>query len=96
MDIRDFQQLMLELYGSRDLQRGVNKTFMWIVEEVGELSKAILNNDNENIKEELADILAWLCSLANILEIDLEEAAQRKYPGKCIRCNSNPCKCPLK
>ena len=45
------------------------------------------------ISDELADIIAWTSSLANILDIDLEKALVDKYPNKCLSCDSNPCKC---
>jgi len=84
---------MRELYFERDSKRGVEKTFMWLVQEVGELGRAILKGDIENAKEEAADVLAWLASLCNILGIDLEEAVTRKYPGVCPKCGCRPCRC---
>ena len=32
-----------------------------------------------NLEEEFADVLAWLATLANILDVDLTAAVQRKY-----------------
>ncbi len=93
--IREFQQLMRALYYERDSKRGVEKTYMWLVQEVGELGRAILKGDQENIKEEVADVLAWLASLCNVLGIDLEEAALNKYPGVCPKCGSKPCRCQV-
>ena len=95
MKIKQFQNLMKELYFHQDSIRGYQKTFIWLVEEVGELA-SLLHLDILNKKEienEMADIIAWICSLANLLEINLEDALSHKYPNKCIRCNSNPCKC---
>lgn len=45
------------------------------------------------IAEELADIIAWAASFANLEGIDLEEAMIKKYPGACYYCNSVPCRC---
>ena len=88
---------MKELYYSKDKKRGVERTFIWFVEEVGELANALKNLGNENdmkaIGDEMADIFAWLCSLANILGIDLEAAALSKYPMACSKCGKNPCTC---
>ncbi len=84
---------MREIYYERDSRRGVEKTYMWLVQEVGELGRAILRGDLENAKEEVADVLAWLASLCNILGIDLEDAVSRKYPGVCPKCKSKPCRC---
>lgn len=93
MRISDFQKLMADLYLSRDVARGSDATFRWLVEEIGELARAIRQNDPAQIAEESADVLAWLSSLANILHIDLESAVQKKYPHMCPRCKQIPCRC---
>ncbi len=93
MHIREFQRLIGELYLNRDAKRGKEKTMLWIVEEVGELAEAVRKNDVKAIGEEMADVLAWLVSLANLYGIDLEEEAKKKYPGYCIKCGKKPCGC---
>ena len=42
-----------------------------VMEEVGELASALAGDDEYN-KEEVADVFAWLCTLANINGIDLQ------------------------
>ncbi len=93
MEIREFQEMIEEIYFHKDSKRGVEKTFLWFIEEVGELSEAIRKGDREGMEEEFADVLAWLSSLANLLGIDLEEAAKKKYPGVCPYCGKKPCEC---
>ncbi|MFW9917768.1 MAG: MazG nucleotide pyrophosphohydrolase domain-containing protein [Candidatus Thorarchaeota archaeon] len=93
MNIIEFQTLMAQLYIHRDRKRGLNKTMLWLISEIGELAEAIRLEDQDKIAEEMADVLAWLCSLANLANIDLENAACNKYPGQCARCNSKPCIC---
>ncbi len=78
MHISEFQRLILEKYGKRDRQRGTPATFMWFVEEVGELATALAGDDKKNKQDEFADVFAWLCTLANINDVDLERAC-RKY-----------------
>lgn len=78
MNISEFQKLIAEKYEKRDRQRGVPVTFMWFMEEIGELATALASEDKDNKEEEFADVLAWLCTLANISEVDLEKAC-RKY-----------------
>ena len=78
MEIRAFQQFIADKYEQTDRARGLPKTFMWFIEEIGELSTALASDDKTNQLEEFADVLAWLCTLANISNIDLEEAV-RKY-----------------
>ncbi|HIP62996.1 MAG TPA: nucleotide pyrophosphohydrolase [Archaeoglobus profundus] len=93
MSIRDFQNLIRDLYYERDSKRGIDKTMLWIVEEIGELAEAVRKNDRKAIGEEMADVFAWLVSLANLLNIDLEEEVKKKYPGYCIKCGKKPCEC---
>jgi len=77
MKISEFQRLISDRYKKRDLQRGTPATFMWFVEEVGELATALAGSDRADKQEEFADVLAWLCTLANINDIDLEEACKK-------------------
>lgn len=79
MNIGEFQQLISQKYQQRDQQRGVPATFMWFVEEVGELATALAHDDQDNKAEEFADVFAWLCTLANITNVDLEKACADKY-----------------
>lgn len=96
MKIKEFQQLMYDLYFENDRKRGRLGNFVWLVSEIGELARVLKTEDQDKMKEEIADIFAWLASLANVLNIDLEEAVQKKYPGKCPRCRNNPCTCEYK
>ncbi len=90
LTVRAFQELIRERYYATDAARGAPGTFMWFIEEVGELSTALQDNapgksptaaQRENLAEEFADVLAWLTTLANIAGVDLE-AALRKYTDK--------------
>jgi len=85
MEIKEFQKLIAERYQQRDLSRGTPKTFMWFVEEVGELATALADEKTtqKEKEEEFADILAWLCTLANINDIDIEKACIEKYQKNC-------------
>ncbi len=79
MRIREAQQLIRKTYYEKDKNRGLYATFAWLVEEVGELANAILSGNRDNMEEEIADVLAWLLSVANLLDIDVEKAFIRKY-----------------
>ena len=95
MKISDFQELLKDLYLQNDMNRGIKSTFIWLVEEIGELA-TLLNSpdiDKQKVSEELADIIAWAISISNILEIDIEDAIFNKYPNKCKKCSSSPCLC---
>jgi len=93
MRIKEFQSLVKDLYYHRDIKRGNEKNMLWLVEEVGELSQAMRKNDKDAIGEEMADIVAWVMSIANIYDMDMEEFISKKYPGMCAYCKSNPCSC---
>jgi len=77
MEIREFQQLMDTLYGAQDRERGMPSTVAWLCEEVGELAQAVRKGTHEQQLHELGDVLAWLSSLANQLDLSLEDAAAR-------------------
>ena len=93
MELREFQEIMERTYGGRDRARGTAGTFLWLVEEIGELAEALRKNETAALKEEFADCLAWLVSLANVAGIDMEEAVA-KYNAGCPSCRSMPCRCP--
>jgi NTP pyrophosphatase (non-canonical NTP hydrolase) len=93
MGIREFQELIGKMYERRDRERGKEKTMLWIVEEIGELSEAVRREKVSEIAEELADVFAWLVSLANLYNIDLEKEVKKKYPGYCLRCGKAVCEC---
>ena len=84
LTIAAFQQHIAERYAKVDRERGWAKTFPYLIEEVGELATALTREaktpeDRENLEEEFADVIAWLCTLANITDVDLSAAIERKY-----------------
>ena len=84
MHISEFQQLISRKYEKRDRERGIPATFMWFIEEVGELASALAAGGKENKQVEFADVFAWLCTLANISDVDLEKAC-KKYTGNKVK-----------
>jgi len=93
MQIGEFQALIEKLYFERDSARGMGGTFMWFAEEVGELATALREGDRKMQEGEFADVLAWLCTLASLAGIRMEDAIA-KYAVGCPTCNANPCACP--
>jgi NTP pyrophosphatase (non-canonical NTP hydrolase) len=77
VEIAAFQELMDDLYGEADRERGVPSTVAWLCEEMGELAQAVRKGTTEQQLHELGDVLAWLASLANQLGLSLENAADR-------------------
>jgi len=92
VDIGEFQRLMAATYGERDRARGLDASFGWFVEEVGELSRALRRGDDEDRLREFGDVLAWLASIAEQAAIDLTAAADR-YRDGCPTCGQRPCTC---
>ncbi len=109
MTIRDFQRRIEEIYLRKDAARGLERTFMWFVEEVGELARDLLHapaaamaappggsapaDPRSPLAREFADVLAWLATLASIAGVDLQAAADAKYGAGCPRCGAVPCAC---
>ncbi len=91
---RDFQKLIYEMYSKKDFERGVDGTFMWFMEEVGELATALRSGTKEELRGEFADVIAWLTTIANISQIDLTEALMEKYGSGCPGCGQFICNCP--
>ncbi len=81
MQISEFQNFIREKYYARDSDRGTPGTFMWFVEEVGELASALAGDDSHDVAEEFADVFAWLCTLANINNVDLDSAITKYTTG---------------
>ena len=94
MQVREFQRHIAQLYLAKDQRRGPTGTMLWLVEETGELAEAVRRGEKQNAAEEMADMVAWVASLANLLDIDLETALAQKYPPTCKRCGAKPCACP--
>jgi len=107
--VREFQELIERIYLTKDRARGIDGTFRWFAEEVGELARAIRHREGLNTKTqrhegvelgesqelagEFADVFAWLASLASQSGIDLESAATEKYGQGCPKCRKTPCAC---
>jgi NTP pyrophosphatase (non-canonical NTP hydrolase) len=104
LTIGDFQRRIEAIYFDRDSRRGLDRTFMWLVEEIGELSRALLEAggtpaqrrgaDQSALETEFADVLAWLSTVASIAGVDLQAAAARQYADGCPKCRATPCECP--
>lgn len=95
-DLRAFQEHIAATYGDKDSARGIPGTFMYFMEEVGELAEALREPAAHDLPGEFADCLAWLTSLAHLANIDLATVTQDKYHQVCARCGMSPCRCDSK
>ena len=94
VSLDDFQKMMRDMYFEKDVARGVDGTFMWLMEEVGELAAALREGSHQDQMEEFADVLAWLTTIANVVDVDLSQAVTAKYGSGCPGCGSLVCTCP--
>ncbi len=93
MHLREFQSSVTAIYGARDRERGRDGTFRRLVEEVGELARALRDGTPESFREEVSDVLAWTTSVASLVGVDLEQAAAARYAHACPKCQQLPCAC---
>ena len=94
LSFADLQRHIRRMYFDKDVARGVDGTFMWLMEEVGELAAALRGDDRENLAEEFADVIAWLATIANVADVDLNAALKAKYGNGCPGCGRLVCECP--
>ena len=94
VSLADFQQMIRRMYCEKDASRGVDGTFMWLMEEVGELAAALREGTRQEQMEEFADVLAWLTTIANVVDVDLTQAVAAKYGSGCPGCGAFVCICP--
>ena len=94
LSVGDLQRHIHKMYFDKDVARGVEGTFMWFMEEVGELASALRGDDQENLAEEFADVIAWLTTMANVAQVDLNAALVAKYGRGCPGCQRLVCACP--
>lgn len=93
VSLADFQRLIRDMYLKKDIARGVDGTFMWLIEEIGELATALREGTKQQQAEEFADVLAWLTTIANVVDVDLSQAVQEKYGSGCPGCGRLVCTC---
>lgn len=96
MNLHDLQAQLQATYGHKDKARGSAGTFMYLMEEVGELAEALREPEKHDLEGEFADCVAWLTSLATVAGVDLGAAVERKYATGCSRCGKVPCICDSK
>jgi len=96
MTFDDFQALIEKMYSDKDRERGTPATFLWLVEEIGELATALREGTQAEREAEFADVVAWLVTLANINDVNLTQALRAKYGAGCPGCGNLVCTCTAK
>ena len=96
MELAELQQLIDKMYSDKDRDRGTDATFLWLMEEIGELASALREGTPEEQAGEFADVIAWLVTLANVNNVDLTRALEAKYGSGCPGCGHMICGCDAK
>ena len=92
--LRQFQDLIRRMYIEKDIARGIDGTFMWLMEEIGELAAVLRKGTLQERSAEFADVLAWLATIANVAGVDFAQAVMEKYGSGCPGCGQLVCTCP--
>jgi NTP pyrophosphatase (non-canonical NTP hydrolase) len=95
LSLAGLQELIGRMYSPKDEARGIDGTFMWLMEEVGELAAALREGTQAERASEFADVLAWLATIANVAGVDLGRAVHEKYGRGCPGCGQMVCRCDL-
>jgi NTP pyrophosphatase (non-canonical NTP hydrolase) len=98
--LRHWQRHLDIMYGDPNRAKGIWFCTMRLATETNELVTA---EDNvramtiEHVKaayrQELADSLAWTIAIANILDVDLQNATENRFGNGCETCGTIPCSC---
>ncbi len=71
----------------------MERTLLRTYQELGELTDAIMKEKAQaDIEDELADVFAWVISIANLLDMELGSALLKRYSNACSKRGSLPCK----
>ena len=92
MNLAELQDVIERTYGERDRDRGVPGTVAWLTEEIGELAQALRKGTRDELEHEFSDVLAWVATLANLVDVDLTGVVDR-YRDGCPKCGAMPCTC---
>lgn len=90
----DWQEMFKNIYGRINKVAGKEKCWLHLLEELGEVSRVFRLKERDNLKDEIADVFAWLVAFCNNAGINLESAILDCYQGKCDACNKKKCECP--
>jgi NTP pyrophosphatase (non-canonical NTP hydrolase) len=89
-----WQEMFKKIYGRVNTIAGTEKCWLHIHEELGEVSRAYRLKARGNLRDELADVFAWLAAFCNNSRIDIESAVLERYQGRCDVCAKEKCRCP--
>ena len=93
--LSDWQTMFKRIYGRVNGIQMLIQVWLHVSEEIGEISGAFRKKQNDNLREETADGMAWILSTATKLNVNLQDLVLSYYPGKCWTCGKEKCECLL-
>lgn len=88
------QKLFKEIYGKVNAIMMRQQIWNHFMEELGEMSYELRHKNKQQLKEESADVLAWLIAFCIRIDVDLDEIVWHTYHGECNVCAKDVCECP--
>ena len=79
MQIAEFQQIIREKVGGQDQKMGGQFLLNVLVEEIGELSRALRKGADNEVAQEVCDIIFAATSIANLVGVEVEPLLKRKF-----------------
>ncbi|HUU86290.1 MAG TPA: hypothetical protein VMX17_00885 [Candidatus Glassbacteria bacterium] len=90
----DWQLYLAVVYRNENANITPSTTVLKIIEDIGKTSRSLRIGPNiANVKKHLAGVIAWTITLANKFDVQIDDVIYNRYPNKCARCQSKPCKC---
>lgn len=85
MTLPELQAYVQEKLVARGLIEPLPNVMLHLMEEVGEVTRAMRKGDQTNLGEELADCLFFILTAANAAGVDLQAALGEKERLNCLR-----------
>lgn len=89
-----WQEMFSRIYGNINKIKTKQAIWLHFFEELAEVSRELRHGNVEKVREESADVFAWLMAFCTKLGIDIDEVTWRTYPGECNVCHEEKCTCP--
>lgn len=93
----DWQKMFERIYGNVNRVVTLEQIGFHLMEEVGEVAREIRLRHEQELKDELADVFAWIVGITiksgELIgeELRLDDIIWERYPNKCPHCQSKPC-----
>ncbi|MCO4786772.1 MAG: hypothetical protein KC467_12700 [Marinomonas atlantica] len=89
--LNDIQNYLNDLYTEVNDNKEMEYLFSYLFRNVSYLSRGVSRN-KESI-DNFIKSFSWIISIANKLNINLQDAIERKFPDTCPYCLGKPCVC---